>query len=1669
MRVSASSWSLAPASEHDEPPERRDEDPGHRSEGRTWGDVDHAAPQQPPQQQGDDPPAKWPVAGDHRSGGRRHRHRGRGGAVADPGRQVAHRIVELGVGAGAEDPVEPGLELVEPEPPLLEGVPDDRRRVLTVSVGAPEIAVGTHIRSLPRWTGPCTASGHGRDNPGARWGCAAPPTSQPQAAPVPGPASPGRGRRAGAPGRPVGGGAVVTGGPGGLDALHPVVRAWFAERFPDGPTEPQLAAWPAVRAGADVVVAAPTGSGKTLAAFLMVIDRAYRAYEAGVWRQGTQVVYVSPLKALAVDIHHNLQVPLAELAARAQAQGATAPPITVGVRTGDTPASARAAMVRRPPTILVTTPESLYLLLTAAGSRRTLTDVQLVIVDEAHATARDRRGAHLALSLERLAQLQGERRLQRIALSATQRPIDVVARLVTGTVGSEMGTVVIDQSGPRRLALDVELPSSELEAVASAEQMGDIVGRIAAHVAEHRSTLVFVNTRRMAERLARLLGDQVGSDQVAAHHGSLAADRRLAVEQRLRSGELRALVATGSLELGIDVGPVDLVCQVGSPRQIGTFLQRVGRANHRRDGVPTGVVFPTSRDDLIECVALVQAARAGRLDVVEPPVAPLDILAQQLVAEVAAAGECTEDSLYELVRRAAPYERLPRSVFDEVVGVIADGVPTGHGRPMAFVHRDRRRGLLRPRRGARMTAITCGGAIADAGEYRVVVEGDEAVVGTVTEDFAIESMVGDVFVLGTHSWRVRKVEPGVVRVADAEGAAPTIPFWTGEAPARSGELSVAVSELRTTVAAAANASEAVDAVVQAAAVTRDVAEQVVSYLRAGMVQLGTMPTVCDIVVERCFDEAGTMQLVVHAPFGGRTTRALGLALRKRLCATFDFELQAAANDDAVVLSLGAQHAFPIVDTWRLLRADRVREVLTQAVLTSPSFRLRWRHTCSRALAVRRQQGGRRTPLAIQRMRADDLMAAVFPALVACQENTSPGPLSVPDHLLVRQTIDDCLHELLDVDGLEALLAATEAGTVRVHAVETTTPSVLAQEILSGKPYTFLDDAPLEERRSRAAPVSRGLPARPVFLGRIEPAAIDEVVERRQRPPRSADELHDLLVEQVVVVPVQRWAGWFDELVSTGRALKLRLPDAGETASGPGPEAALRWCAADRRPWIDAAYPTAVVDPPVERSGAGRTAGKVGDGPPSSAGADQPTVDPDLAVDPDVAVAEIVEGQLRRRGPVTVDQLSRETGLGAARVQVGLAILQQRGHALVGRYDLRLGDDNQWCSRDVLAAVHACVRRRRRTAVQPVDAPGLVRFLLAWQHCAPGTRRAGRSGVRDLVAQLQGFELAAGAWETAVLPARMERYRTAWLDELCQAGQIAWGRVGIRPAGPGAEEGERRTGLTPTRTTPITVALRPDLPALLAAGRGAGAAAEPPHGAAAEVLELLRRQGALFRDDLVRETGRLPDDVDAGLWDLVSRGLVAADGFAAVRDLLDRRRSSTRRRGRRAGGELPASAGGRWSLLPPPADVAGHELAELVARQLLDRWGIVLWELVQRETLAVAWRDIVAALRRLEDRGEALTGRFVTGFSGQQFAHPLAPPELERARRSAGAQVVVEVAAADPLNLVGVVLPGPRPSATTRAAVVYRDGALVGVVGRRGGSGRLGPAVAATAPPARVTG
>ena len=1395
---------------------------------------------------------------------------------------------------------------------------------------------------------------------------------------------------------------------GVLDGFHPAVRAWFCSRFAGGPTPAQLGAWPAIRAGADTLVSAPTGSGKTLSAFLVAIDALWQAHERGENVAGkAQVVYVSPLKALATDIAENLTGPLAEVERIGRDMGFEPPPLRVAVRSGDTTPAARASMLRNPPSFVVTTPESLYLLLTAARSREMLRSARWVIVDEIHAVARDKRGSHLALSLERLEHVCEQRPL-RIGLSATQRPISTIQRLLLGTGGGAVGApppVVVDLGHRRELDLALEMPPSELEAVAPAEQTAEILDRIAELITAHNTTLVFVNTRREAERIAHLLAERLGDTEVASHHGSLSKERRLRVETRLRAGDLRALVATASLELGIDIGPVDLACQIGSPRSMATFLQRVGRSGHSVGAVPKGRLFPTTRDQLIECAALLAGVRAGRLDAVTPPVAPLDVLAQQITAECAAE-RWRVDDLFDLVRRAAPYADLSQEDFDETLRFTNAGVVTGRGRRGDYVHLDSLAGEAAGRRGARLAALTSGGAIPDVADYRVLLDPDDTFLGTVNEDWAIESMAGDVFLLGSHSWRIRRVESGVVRVVDAEGAPPTAPFWLGEAPSRTTELSTEVSDLRALVEGFLEAGDpdgARAATVERCGVDDVAAEAVVSYLAAARASLGSLPTKGRLVIERFFDETGGMQLVIHSPHGGRLNRGLGLALRKRFCRTFDFELQAAANDDAVVLSLGPQHSFPLDDVPRMLDPATVTDVLTQAIIVSPLFGVRWRWNLNRALTVLRFKGGRRNPPPIQRMEADDVMAAVFPGLAACGDN-NPGPIPIPDHLLVRQTLHDALHEATDIDGLVALLDAMRSGELTVEFRDTPEPSPLAHEILTGRPFTFLDEAPLEERRTRAVRLPRGLPVDLSEIGALHPDAIARTCAEVAPDVRDPDELHDLLTQMVLCRPRP---GWED--------LHQRLAEAGRAGVAGG-----YWCTTELRPAVVAL---------------------LGSDLPAGNGADEPT---DIGDPADVAI-EAIRGHLEVMGPVTATELDTATSLGRGTVQIALAALQAEGFALSGRFRPRGPDsaeaaEPEWCSRRLLARIHVYSQRRRRQDIQPVTAQDFMRFLFRWQHVASGAQVRGRAGLGAVIEQLQGFEAAAGTWERQLLARRIDGYLPVWLDDLCLSGELAWGRLGLRRG----DEG--RPGGATSRATPVTLGLRGDFDWLTAAARGAEAPTAPAAGALAEILESLERHGPRFANELTADCGRLVTDIESGLTDGVARGLLTADSFRALRSLLGGPRRGAPgarlqpRRGLRRGAQGLTGPVGRWSLLAAVDDrFDPDELAEATAEQLLARWGVVFRDLRVMETLAVPWREVLWALRRLEARGVVRGGRFVTGFTGEQFALPAAVDELRRVRRSERNGERVEVSATDPLNLTGIVTPGPRIPAVATRTVAYVDG------------------------------
>jgi ATP-dependent helicase Lhr and Lhr-like helicase len=1381
------------------------------------------------------------------------------------------------------------------------------------------------------------------------------------------------------------------------DLFHPAVAEWFDRSFA-APTAAQAEAWPAVKAGRHTLIAAPTGSGKTLAAFLAAIDALVRQGVDGGLEDETQIVYVSPLKALSNDIQRNLEAPIAGIREALTRRGLPEVEIRTWVRTGDTAPGERERMRRLPPHIVVTTPESLYILLGSESGRKILATTRTVIVDEIHAVAPNKRGSHLAISLERLAALCRDP-LLRIGLSATQKPIEAVARFLVGP-SAECRIIDTGHRRPRDLALEV--PSSPLEAVMSGEVWQQVYDRLAELIEEHHTTLVFVNTRRLAERVTRQLSERLGADRVTAHHGSLAKEQRFDAEQRLKGGALKALVATASLELGIDIGDVDLVCQLGSPRSIASLLQRVGRSGHAVAGTPKGRLFPLSRDELVECAALLDSIRRGELDRLMLPEQPLDVLAQQIVAEVAAQ-EWKEDELYALVRRAWPYRALPREDFAAVLAMLADGFSTRRGRRGALIHHDAVNQKLRGRRGARLTALTSGGTIPDNADYQVLLEPENQIIGTVNEDFAVESMVGDVFQLGNAAYRVMRVERGTLRVEDAEGAAPNIPFWLGEAPGRSDELSQSVSRLRAEFATRLTTGESTMRwLVEEIGIAEPAAEQIIEYLAAGHAALGALPTWDTLVIERFFDEVGGMQLVIHSPLGSRLNRAWGLALRKRFCRKFNFELQAAATEDNIVLSLTRAHSFDLADVPRYLHSASIRRLLIEALLDAPMFITRWRWVAGVSLALPRFRGGKKVPPQLARMAAEDLIAAIFPDQVACAENLV-GEREIPDHPLIRQTIADCLGEAMDMGGLERLLKRLEAGEIRVVTRDLTEPSPLALEVLSARPYAYLDDAPLEERRTQAVMSRRWLaPEAASDIGRLDPEAIARVRNEAWPDPVNADELHDALVWLGFLSAEEAQLGcseWFRELARENRVAKIAL-------SAPGGEEGALWVAAERLAQFQALWPGEEIDPPISA-------------PEPYAGREW---------SPEEALIEILRGRLEGLGPVTEAALAAPLGIEPSKISATLAALETEGFAMRGRFTPGTETD-EWCERRLLARIHRYTMGRLRAEIQPVAARDFLRFLLGWQRVTPDTRMEGPDALEILVRQLEGFEAPAGAWETEILPARLDSYEPSWLDDQCLAGRIAWAR--LRPR----NGGERSA--TPVRTTPITLLAR----------RHAGLwtslspVEEPvrPSSRAQSVADVIRQYGASFFDELVEGTGLLRPQVEEALGELVALGIVTSDSFAGLRALLRKPAGGRRRRQTTMFGMESA---GRWALArrAHPRREAGPEAVEHLARTLLVRYGVVFWRLLEREAAWLPpWRDLLRVYRRLEARGEIRGGRFVAGFSGEQFALPEAVGMLREVRRKPPSGIWVSLSGADPLNLAGVLTPGPKLAALTSNRLLYRDG------------------------------
>ena len=1480
---------------------------------------------------------------------------------------------------------------------------------------------------------------------------------------------------------------------GALSWAHPLVNEWFIDKFGSA-TEPQEQGWPHILAGRTTLISAPTGSGKTLAAFLACIDRLVRLAVSNELKDETSVVYVSPLKALSNDIQKNLDAPLAEIKALAELRGVEMKDIRTAVRTGDTPMKDRQAMLRKHPHILVTTPESLYILLTAEKSRAMLKTVKTVIVDEIHAVADDKRGAHLSLTLERLSKLT-ETVANRIGLSATQNPIELVAQFLTGSNGTK--PVVVNVGHRRQMDIAIELPSQPLAPIASQELSAENFDRIAELVRGHRSTLVFVNTRKQAERIAMHLGERLGEESVACHHGSLSRQLRLAAEERLKNGDIQVLVATASLELGIDIGFVDLVCQVSTVKTVATMLQRIGRAGHWRGAIPKGRIFPFTRDELIETAALVRAIKHGDLDKLEIPECPLDILAQQIVAMVAVE-ELEEDTLFNDVRGAYPYRNLPREKFDQIIKMLSDGISSTRGRYGAYILRDQVNGKLKSRRGAKLAAITSGGAIPESALYAVIEEPEGLSIGTLDEHFAIDSHRGDVLLLGNTSWRIRRIDNvgGKVFVENAHGAPPSIPFWFGEAPARSDELSRHVSELRAKideltqevgsefgahVKRTPEVQIAVDWLKEECGVNDSGAEQMIEYIVQGRAILGAVPTIKQVIAERFFDEGGGMQLILHAPFGGRINRAWGIALRKKFCRSFNFELQAAATEDGISIALAEQHSFPLGDVFYYLATETLRHTLEQASLQGPIFATRWKWDAMRSLALLRFMGGKKVPPYLQRLRSDDLLAAVFPGAAACQDN-NPGDIDLPDHPLIEEVMKDVLTEAMDLKGLEGIIDDIKNGTIKCVAIDTPTPSQFAAEIINSNVYTYLDDAGVEERRTRAVQMRRVLPGSVVGeLGQLDPEAIKKVVEQAWPDIQNADELHDLLLTTIAVPelgaplqeqPGQQWSDLMDHLRSVNRATLMTV------------NSSKFWVCAERLSLAKLIWPDAVFEKELKFI-------------------------PGSTEDRSIAILSVVRGWMAILGPVLVSDVAELLQLDDREIEIAFVTVESEGAILRGQFSDRVKLTNvvsgiaslpissyEWCERRLLARIHKTTLNTLRKGIEPVTAGTYVRWLATWQHLAPGTQLTGERGLLEVLRQLQGFEIPANAWENQVLSQRIKNYKPELLDNLCMKGSVGWGRLSIHPAlsiqneptppdelalkssflrqiadtrsiSPAtisppipisrASKRKQQEGKTPetvstkiapategellemspgiikrvipTSVAPITFYIRDDADWMTTLPRSpANVDLSGLSDAAQAVEKFLKQRGASFFADITRGTALPKTKVETSLWELVTAGLVSADGFDNLRSLIDPERRSARKPGR--GGRFRDNSYGRWTLLHAEHSVDKTVALQSMCKVLLLRYGVVFRNVVQREANLPPWRELLAAFRHLEDRGDVRGGRFIAGFIGEQFALPEAVDSLRAAKNKEPNDITFSASAADPLNLTGTVLPGEKISAVS---------------------------------------
>jgi len=1416
-----------------------------------------------------------------------------------------------------------------------------------------------------------------------------------------------------------------------LELFHPAVANWFKASF-EQVSLVQQQAWPSIQSNKNTLIAAPTGSGKTLAAFLAAIDELLKLGIEGKLLNTTQVLYISPLKALSNDIEKNLKLPLNGIRDALLEMGQDDISLTAAVRTGDTPAYERSKMIKKPPHILVTTPESLYLLLSSNSGRNILSTVRTVIIDEIHSLAGNKRGAHLSLSLQRLDALcfyHCATKATRIGISATQKPIELMAKFL---VGKSQFCNIIDVGHKRQRDLALVLTSSPLDAIMSNEAWDEIYDQLVLYSEQHRTILVFVNTRRLAERAAHHLSDRIGEEFVTAHHGSLSRQHRLDAENRLKNGDLRILFATASLELGIDIGDIDLVVQLGSPRSIATFLQRVGRSGHTLSAIPKGRLFPTSRDDLVECAALLYSIKNDELDKILIPSHPLDVLAQQIVAEVANR-DWPEQELFELFKSAYPYQTLTPEIFSQVVKMLADGYSTRRGRRSAYLHRDQVNGMLRARRSARLVALTNAGAIPDQFDYTVILQPCGSVIGNLNEEFAFESIPGDIFQLGNTSYRMLKIEQGKVYVEDAHGQPPNIPFWFGEAPGRTNELSFAVSRLREFYSD--NIKKGFDYCKQQLITIYNLddsaAQQLSDYLFAAYTAFGDiLPNQKQIIFERFFDETGDMHLVIHSTFGSRINRAWGLSLRKRFCRKFNFELQAAATDDNIVLSLGPTHSFPLDEVQYYLHSNSVKEILIQALLDAPMFATQWRWNCNISLAVPRNRNGKRVPAQFQRNNAEDLIAVIFPDQIACLENIT-GQREVPQHPLVDQTLDDCLFQRMDIDGLIILLSAIQQQKINIVCCDLTSPSPLANEIINARTYAFLDDVPAEERRTLA--IQRRAAQDPTSandLGILNPETIRVVQQEAWPSPRDADELHDALLVMGFLTETECLIGpnhfehsslyslqhFFEILIAQNRATRVYISNNNDQCL---------WVSAERLSEILSLYHDVQYQPRIKIISDSDTNNN------SDKNAEENLID-------------IIRSRLEGVGPISSAQLAQALLLDEYKIEQALLALEQQGFVIRGEfYKDNLSNNSksktQWCERGLLARIHRYSLKKLRAEIEPVSAAQLMVFLFHWQRLDDPLE--GKQALSFVINQLEGVAIAAQSWEKTVIPARLADFSPHWLDQLCTSGYLSWLRLSTT-----ITKNQDTRFLAPLKSTTINLIPREHLDNWMPASKDYNDIARSSD--AQKCFELLNSKGALFFNDIVSSVGLLRTQVENALGELVIRGEVSSDSFSGLRTLIKpikNKSSFSNRRINRLLSENRIDDAGRWALINTnnKSNKFSENQIEHIAETLLLRYGVVFRKIIDKENNLPSWRELLYCYHRLEARGEVRGGRFVAGFSGQQFALKEAVSSLRQLNRQENNKdQLITISGADPLNLTGLITPGERIAAVQTNKILYENGIVI---------------------------